>query len=102
MLRELGDCDPSDLAVSPGDQGDEGLGVVEAARGCLTHRASLRDGVISGYQILAPTEWNFHPEGSVAKGLSGFPCGDEAIFRRQADLFINAVDPCVGYRLEFL
>ncbi|MCU7830336.1 MAG: nickel-dependent hydrogenase large subunit [Candidatus Thiodiazotropha sp. (ex Myrtea sp. 'scaly one' KF741663)] len=78
-----------------------GLGIVEAARGRLTHRASLTDGVISRYQILAPTEWNFHPEGVVAHGLLGLPAGDEAALRRQASLFINAVDPCVGYRLEF-
>ncbi|MCU7812106.1 MAG: nickel-dependent hydrogenase large subunit, partial [Candidatus Thiodiazotropha sp. (ex Notomyrtea botanica)] len=79
-----------------------GLGIVEAARGRLAHRVSLADSVISRYQILAPTEWNFHPEGVVARGLLGLPAGDEAALRRQASLFINAVDPCVGYRLEFV
>jgi uptake hydrogenase large subunit len=77
------------------------MGTVEAARGRLTHRATLAGGVVSRYQILAPTEWNFHPQGVVARGLIGFPCGDETTFSRQAELFIKAVDPCVGYRLEF-
>ena len=99
--QALADDDTLEPAA-PSSRGSEvGLGTVEAARGRLTHRATLADGVVSRYQILAPTEWNFHPEGVVARGLIGFPCGDETMFSRQAELFIKAVDPCVGYSLEF-
>ncbi|MCU7846191.1 MAG: nickel-dependent hydrogenase large subunit [Candidatus Thiodiazotropha sp. (ex Monitilora ramsayi)] len=77
-----------------------GVGIVEAARGRLTHRVLLEGDLINRYQILAPTEWNFHPAGIVAQALTGLPAGDEDQLRRQASLFINAVDPCVGYRLE--
>jgi Ni,Fe-hydrogenase I large subunit len=79
-----------------------GIGIVEAARGRLTHRVSVQDGLVKQYQILAPTEWNFHPHGVVSRGLLGLKVDDEAGFRRQASLFINAVDPCVGYQLELV
>lgn len=48
----------------------QGLAQIEAARGRLIHRVSIEQGVISQYQILAPTEWNFHPQGLLAKSLS--------------------------------
>ncbi|MEJ2454696.1 MAG: nickel-dependent hydrogenase large subunit [Candidatus Thiodiazotropha sp.] len=79
-----------------------GLGMVEAARGRLVHRASVSGDTIARYQILAPTEWNFHPRGLVAEGLLGLVCGYEAQMREQASLFISAVDPCVGYSFEFV
>ncbi len=36
----------------------EGVGVVEAARGSLIHKVSVRDGKIEDYQITTPTQWN--------------------------------------------
>jgi hypothetical protein len=79
-----------------------GMGMVEAARGRLVHRARVSGDTVEGYQILAPTEWNFHPSGLVAEGLLGLACGHEAQMREQASLFISAVDPCVGYSFEFV
>ncbi|MEA3292548.1 MAG: nickel-dependent hydrogenase large subunit [Pseudomonadota bacterium] len=76
-----------------------GLGQVEAARGRLVHRVELDNGLVRCYQILAPTEWNFHPRGVVALGLLRLEARDEAQLQRQAALLINAVDPCVGYEL---
>lgn len=101
MSEALGGDDSAEFSESPQETDEVGLGTVEAARGRLTHRATLSNGVVSRYQILAPTEWNFHPQGVVAQGLIGFPCGDETTFTRHAELFIKAVDPCVGYKLEF-
>jgi hypothetical protein len=79
-----------------------GLGVVEAARGRLVHRVCLRHERVERYQILAPTEWNFHPQGVVAQGLLGLHGADESGLRRQASLFVSAVDPCVGHRIEIV
>lgn len=76
-----------------------GLAQVEAARGRLAHWVHIADGTVKGYRILAPTEWNFHPEGPAARALAGLPANDPPTLRRQAALLINAVDPCVGYRL---
>ena len=77
-----------------------GIGQVEAARGRLVHRVVLEDGCVRRYQILAPTEWNFHPDGVVARGLSQLPDRDADTLQRQAAMLINTVDPCVGYDLQ--
>ena len=74
-----------------------GLGLVEAARGLLAHRVELESGRVKRYQILAPTEWNFHPEGPLARGLMGAPAGPE--LERRATLLALALDPCVACRV---
>lgn len=87
-------------AVNPALPAGVGIGQVEAARGRLVHRVELDDGIVRRYQILAPTEWNFHPAGVVAGGLAALPDTDAATLRRQAAMLINTVDPCVGYDLQ--
>ncbi len=76
-----------------------GIAQVEAARGRLVHRVVLDGERVAQYQILAPTEWNFHPRGVLAQGLMGLSGHNEAVLREQAGLLINAIDPCVGYEL---
>jgi hypothetical protein len=64
-------------------------------------RPNLEGGLIRDYRILAPTEWNFHPQGVVARGLATLsPSTDERDLRRQAGLFVTLVDPCVDYLLS--
>lgn len=79
-----------------------GIGTAEASRGLLLHRVCISDGRIEQYQILAPTEWNFHPRGVVAEGLAAIArdgvVGPE--LERQARIYITAVDPCVDYELS--
>jgi hypothetical protein len=82
------------------DASGRGLAQVEAARGRLVHRVELESGRISNYRILAPTEWNFHPDGVLARGLATLKAGSEDELREQAALLVNAIDPCVGYELE--
>ncbi|MEG3639685.1 nickel-dependent hydrogenase large subunit [Magnetococcus sp. PR-3] len=77
---------------------DGAVGLVEAARGRLAHRVELAGEQVTSYRILAPTEWNFHPAGVVAQSLSGLR-GEVATVQAQAHLLIQAVDPCVGYKL---
>jgi hypothetical protein len=76
-----------------------GLGRVFAARGLLTHLVRVEDGRVRDYRILAPTEWNFHPRGVVARALESLPPGPEEQVRRQAELLITAIDPCVAFTL---
>jgi uptake hydrogenase large subunit len=85
-------------AIAPNADGI-GLAQVQAARGLLIHRLELRHGRVYDYRIVAPTEWNFHPEGAVAQGLKRLEAEDPNALRRQAELLINAVDPCVRYNL---
>ncbi len=76
-----------------------GIAQVEAARGRLVHRVELNAGAVHNYQILAPTEWNFHPEGVVRRGLEGGDAPGVDAARRKAEWWVRAVDPCVGHRL---
>lgn len=74
-----------------------GLAQVQAARGLLVHRVVIQAGRVADYRILAPTEWNFHPQGAAALGLATLPDADDATLRRLAGLFVTALDPCVAY-----
>jgi hypothetical protein len=98
-LTEL--CDG--LVVIPSSDGTAtdgcGLAQVEAARGLLIHRLVLEEGRVANYQVIAPTEWNFHPEGAAVQALRDLATNDETVLRRQAAMLISAIDPCVGYRL---
>jgi len=90
--------------VTTGDDGhvsvqNPGVGRSDAARGQLLHRVFLKDERIVTYQILAPTEWNFHPQGVVAESLATLH-GDVTQIEQQARLLVNAIDPCVAYDLS--
>lgn len=77
-----------------------GLAQVQAARGLLIHRLEVHQGRVCDYCIVAPTEWNFHPEGVVAQSLKQLQAETSNDLQRQAELLINAVDPCVQYALH--
>lgn len=70
-----------------------GLAVVQAARGPLAHRVTIGDdGLVADWQILAPTEWNFHPASSWVAALQGLPLSRaEPLAHWQA----ATLDPCV-------
>ena len=83
------------VAPAPG----EGLAWAEMARGVLVHHVVL-DGRgaaarIEACHVLAPTEWNFHPDGPVACALEALPPTGE----RQVAVLMAAYDPCVRYEL---
>jgi len=78
----------------------EGLAAVQTARGLLLHRACVADGNVTLYQIVAPTEWNFHPAGALVRGLEGAAAPDAAALASDARLVVQALDPCVDCRVE--
>jgi Ni,Fe-hydrogenase I large subunit len=77
-----------------------GIGVVEAARGRLVHRVEVVASRVTRYQILAPTEWNFHPQGTLVQSLVGMRVEGLDELYRQVRLIVSALDPCVAYELE--
>lgn len=85
-------------ATAVGAEG--GLACVEAARGRLAHWIRLDGERVAQYRILAPTEWNFHPQGIAAQLMSLIPPGPAQTVLCQARLVIAAIDPCIGYDLE--
>jgi hypothetical protein len=64
----------------------------EMARGLLLHWVQLDShGAVAQYRVLAPTEWNFHPQGALAEALAARAPTDRAA----AQTLAAAFDPCV-------
>ena len=85
----------SAMPVAPG----VGRALVETARGLLMHEVVLEGDRVADYRIVAPTEWNFHPQGPLSGWLIGRPCSDEADLRGFAAQAVAALDPCVRWDL---
>lgn len=82
------------LSIRPG----LGLGWVEMARGLLVHQVTMADSgtTVQHCRVIAPTEWNFHPEGEVARRLTTIDMqAPEGIQRVR--LLMAAFDPCVPF-----
>jgi hypothetical protein len=83
----------------------QGLAWVEMARGLLIHQVALQAPVageplrVMSCQVLAPTEWNFHPEGLVAQTLSRLPVALRDLSAR-VHLLMAAFDPCVPFHID--
>lgn len=84
-----------------------GIAWCEMARGLLLHRVQLAQHdaeVIADYRIVAPTEWNFHPDGAAAEMLARLPAGtdagERASMQRQVNIVAAAFDPCVAFEVE--
>ncbi|WP_085318038.1 hypothetical protein [Derxia lacustris] len=83
-------------AVAPGI----GVAWVETARGVLAHIAETDSaGRVLAYDIVSPTEWNFHPEGAAARALA-LLAPDATVAARDCALLAAAFDPCVAYVVE--
>jgi len=79
----------------------EGIGLAETARGLLLHRARVEDGRVVDFQIVAPTEWNFHPEGGL-RSLTGRAAYDDRRLESEARLVVRSLDPCVACRVAIV
>ena len=102
MERWVMSLEPGAPFCVSGEEPDEasGAGMVEAARGSLGHWLVVRRGRIHGYQIIAPTTWNFSPRdaagvpGALEQALVGTPAGEG-----EAELAVQHVvrsfDPCM-------
>jgi hypothetical protein len=77
-----------------------GLGLAETARGLLLHRVRVERGHVADYCIVAPTEWNFHPQGPLAQALTGRSAADHGRLERDARVVVQSLDPCVVCRVE--
>ena len=69
----------------------------EMARGLLCHWVKVDDqGRVADYRVLAPTEWNFHPQGALALALGDLSTDDVTAARCLAAAF----DACVACEIE--
>ena len=85
-------------AASPAK--NTGIAVVRTARGLLMHHVRLERGVVADYAIVAPTEWNFHPDGPFARDLRGSKERDRERLQQLAHVEALSLDPCVAYEVE--
>ena len=99
VLARGGDADSiASAAVADG----AGIALVRTARGPLLHYVSLDSTTetVAQYFVVAPTEWNFHPQGALATGLTGVGATDEEQLMETARMRVLSLDPCVEYRIE--
>lgn len=83
-----------DVLASGAQQVGEGQAIAwcEMARGLLLHWVQLdAQGRVADYRVLSPTEWNFHPQGVLAKALTTLAPQDTA----SAWALAAAFDACV-------
>lgn len=98
LAAETGDAPAPDSRF---DQGSgTGIAQVEAARGRLVHYVEIAQDRLVGYVVLAPTEWNFHPEGAAARALGSIAVSKRPDIRLLADMTVTAFDPCVEYTVK--
>lgn len=90
----------TERSMSPTD--GTGIASAEAARGTLVHRVRQQGGMVARYQIVAPTEWNFHPGGPLARALATVDESDRAPLAAQTRALVTAIDPCVAWRIEWV
>jgi hypothetical protein len=79
-----------------------GLAWIEMARGLLIHQVQLdaSGSTVLSCQVLAPTEWNFHPQGAVAEALESMPAHASDAVIRTIEGLLSAYDPCVQHELN--
>lgn len=100
LLQEIRRGMPAELALDAHQQGSRAMVALEMARGVLQHQVEVDNGRIRNYQIVAPTEWNFHPEGALHSGLLKVRTASREALQRAVQHQVMGLDPCVRYQLE--
>jgi hypothetical protein len=102
LQRSLNVLTANPEIVKPSSRAENGWGIaqVRTARGLLIHAVQLAEGQIMTYHMIAPTEWNFHPEGLLPTVLTGQRVTNKDEFRRHLTTFLYAIDPCVDFELR--
>lgn len=106
-VQGLFDCalrlrEPEALAPQVDAAGAAGRGAsrVRTARGTLLHWLEADEARVARYAIIAPTEWNFHPQGAFVSELAGLRVADPGRLREWMQGLALALDPCVAYEIN--
>ena len=94
-LDRLADDDPIEFDLA---RAGRGAAVVETARGPLAYVVEAADGRVRMLRSVAPTEWNFHPNGPFLAALDAAPRVPDPVLA--ARLLAASFDPCVQFRIE--
>ncbi len=100
LLRgDAGDAPASWFASGTLPDGS-GFAAVETPRGRMHHLAAVdAQDRVTGCAVLAPTEWNFHPDGPLVHALPGLRVGAGAAAEARLRWLVGLFDPCVGCSL---
>lgn len=104
MERWVGALRPGEKWCHPDAPVPDGqaVGFVEAARGTLGHWLRVGNGRITGYQIVAPTTWNFSPRdadgvpGPLERALEGAPVLEGERTPLAVQHIVRSFDPCMA------
>ena len=95
------DAETAEVAQCGSPRTGQGYGVVESPRGRLYHWAKLdKAGMVIDYKIIAPTEWNFHPNGPFVSALLGAKLGTGEQAQKLVTWLAALFDPCVAFRVS--
>lgn len=101
LLRGAAGGDPDEWVADGALADGTGYAVVETPRGRMHHLMAVdRQDRVAGCAVLAPTEWNFHPDGPLVHALLGLRTGGGAAAEARIRWLIGLFDPCVGCALE--
>lgn len=96
LARRIVDGLPMDRSARMGR--GIGSGIAETARGPLAHWVRLDGERVADWRAVAPTEWNFHPQGPFVRALArARHLSDPA---RQIRILAASFDPCVPVAVE--
>ncbi|MBK1674538.1 hypothetical protein CKO35_14790 [Ectothiorhodospira shaposhnikovii] len=101
FLEELTQHPPriEEEVILPWAAEGEGWSRVITVRGWLIHRVVLRQGRVASYQLLAPTDWNLHPQGLLYQQLNNLLI-DREILLPLANALVASSFPCVEARVD--
>jgi coenzyme F420-reducing hydrogenase alpha subunit len=78
-----------------------GFAAVETPRGRLHQLVAVDgNGLMTACATVAPTEWNFHPDGPFVQALSGLRIGEGSAAEDRIRVLVGLFDPCVGCRVS--
>ncbi|MAR91694.1 MAG: hypothetical protein CML06_12545 [Pseudomonadales bacterium] len=91
------------VAAEPGNPSPSRLvlGQAETARGRLVHGMVLGEESqqVQQYRVIAPTDWNFQPQGALPAMAADLPAADCGLTRQRLGALVVLMNPCVGWEL---
>ncbi|MBB3104819.1 nickel-dependent hydrogenase large subunit [Azomonas macrocytogenes] len=90
---------PVACMAQPVLEAGEGMALVKTARGWLLQRIRVERGRIAEWQIIAPTDWNFHADGLLRRQLRGIRVPVEQAETLVHELVLS-MDPCLDFEVK--
>ncbi len=101
LLRDGREDAPTCWIASGALPDGAGFAAVETPRGRMHQLIAVdAEDRVARCHVLAPTEWNFHPEGPFIHALRGLQIGAGGMAEDRIRWLVGLFDPCVGCTLD--